>query len=63
MNDVALTAFDLRSIADAVEKLSKSGVRVEAATVGQHRITLTWHDDQRDGSWYTVTGIERAAPR
>jgi hypothetical protein len=63
VNTIALTAADLRSIAHAVDRLSKSGVRVDAATVGQHRITLTWHNDQRDGSWYTVTSIERAQPR
>lgn len=62
MDAIALTASDLRGIADALDKLGKSGVRVDSARVGQHRIQVEWHDDQRDGPWYTVASIERAEP-
>lgn len=59
---VGLHAYDLHSIASAIEKLNASGIRVETAIIGQHRVTLEWHDSQgvRDPSYYTVTSIERA---
>lgn len=63
MDTFDLTAFDLRGIADTLDKLGDSGVRVESATVGQHRIHVRWHDSQRDGSWYTLTAVEKAEPR
>lgn len=55
----ALTAHDLRAIADAVDQIAKVPARVSEVTVGQHRITLERHSDQMDGDSYTVTGIER----
>lgn len=56
---IALTAADLRRIADGLDKLAATGVRIPLFYVGEHRIDLEWHD-QRDGSWYTVTAITRS---
>ena len=57
---LALTAFDLRALADTVESLGQVRGRVDSVIVGQHRIELERHSDQRDGDWYTVTAITRA---
>lgn len=59
MDDIkmALTAPDLRRIADCLDKLAETGVRIPLFYVGQHRVDVEWHDNQRDGSWYTVTAI------
>lgn len=53
-----LHSADLYAIARAVEKLNESGVRVESAVIVGHRVTLGWTDDQREGTYYTVTNIE-----
>lgn len=56
---LALTAAELRAIADTVEGLNQVRGRVDSVIVGQHRIALERHSDQRDGDWYTVTEISR----
>jgi len=61
-DDDELTSLELRSIADAVERLEKTKVRVGDLFVGRHRVLLRWHaGDQREESFYTVTGVVRDA--
>lgn len=57
---LALTAFDLRAIADTVEGLTQVRGRVDSVIVGEHRVELERHSADRDGDWYTVTAISRA---
>lgn len=59
---LALTVFELRAIADAVESLTAVRGQIPYVDVAGHRVGLERHSDQRDGDWYTVTAITRVAP-
>lgn len=54
-----LTAMDLRKIADGLDGLKTSGVRVDHFVAHGYRVTVRHRDDQREGVWFVVTGIER----
>lgn len=59
-----LALYELRAIADALEKLTRAGIRTDNIIVGQHRVFVTQEQpppgaDQRDTAQWVVTGIER----
>lgn len=55
--DLGLLSTDLRAIAQALEGLEKAGVVVDTIRVSGRAVHVKFHDDQRDGPWYTVTRI------
>lgn len=57
--DLALTALDLRTIADGLDSLAASGVQVEDFRVHGYRVQVQRQDSQMDGVWYVVAGLTR----
>ena len=58
---LAITAPELRAIADAVEALTQVPGSVPAIEVGGLQVGLRRHSDQREGDWYVITSIARGA--
>lgn len=55
---LSLTAYDLREIADALERTQQANIRFDGELrIGHHRITIEWQSDQRDGDWAVVVAI------
>ena len=53
-----LDIHDVEKILQSLRKLEQSGIVTDNVIVGQHRVHLRWNDDQRDGAYWTITGIE-----
>lgn len=57
-DDLKLTSYDLRKIADALDALKTvTGVGVDTLTIGRYTVALSRTDDQRDGTTYRVRSI------
>lgn len=57
MSSSPITSATLRMVADSLDDLAKTAVRVDTFTVAGVAVRVRWHDDQRDGAWYEVLGI------
>jgi hypothetical protein len=61
-DNVELDVHDLGSLVAALQKIAEVPALVSELRVGSYAVSLRRHDDQRDGTWYVVTGIKRWKP-
>lgn len=52
-----LSPNTLRKIAEKIEVIQAADLNVTQFIVDGHQIWVERHDDQRDGTWYSVRGI------